>query len=219
VLADVPAVLVAVALWLTGTWQQIWRRVGSRRTLAGTTLTVLLVVVNLYGIHPPGIVPKPREEACVYDVSATEGAPFPLVTGGSTAQQVQPNADRINSVSIIAGIDPKTAHADHPHPIKLRVRSKEGRINLTIRRDDIVNNAFSRFELPRPVHVRPKQTLFIRVFNESDEPVSVYIKQPGPTDLAEGIPPGAFVTGYVGNERGYEKTGYALSGCLTRPRQ
>jgi hypothetical protein len=217
-LVDTLAVYAAAALCVTGAGRRIWRRAGHRRAVAGTVLAgLLLAAINYYGVRPPGLVPGPQDEACVYDVAATEGVPIPLVQGGSVTQQIRPGADRINSVSVIAGIDAQTAHPERPHPIKLQVRTKDGRINVSLSRDDIVDNAFSRFEFREPLRVRAQEILFLQVFNESGEPVSVYVKLPGPADMAGGVAGDAFVRGHAGNERGYEKTGYVLSGCVTRP--
>jgi hypothetical protein len=218
VLADVSTILLAVALWLTGTWTRIYRRAGLRRTLVGTSLAVLLVgAVNLYGIRPPGLTTTRQQEACVYNVSANAGVPIPLEDGGSATQRLQLNTNRINSVSIIAGIDPHTAHQDRPHPMRMHIRTRDGSIDLTLRRDDIVNNAFSRFEFPEPVEIEPHQALTARAVNESDDPVSIYVKQPDPTDTADGASSDVYIQGHVDNEAGYEKPGYVLSGCVTRP--
>lgn len=216
VLVDCLAVITLIWLAASRRIPRIWRSAGPLRTLAGATLAIVLLgTVTYYGVRPPVFTPA-SAESCLYDVTADGGVPIPLQPGGSVAQELRPGTDRINSVSVIAGIDRNTADPQRPHAMKLLVRTKNGRINVSLSRDDIADNAFSRFEFPEPLRVRPREPLLIQAFNESNEQVSIYVKQPGPTDMADTVAD-AFVQGHVGNPRGYRKTGYVLSGCLTRP--
>jgi hypothetical protein len=80
-----------------------------------------------------------------------------------------------------------------------------------------VDNAFSRFEFAEPLQVDPRETLFIQVFNDGNETVSVYVKRPGPTDAADGATADVYISGHLGNEAAYRKAGYVFSGCVTRP--
>jgi hypothetical protein len=217
-LVDTAAVLVISAVLLTGAGRNIWRQAGPRRTLAGVALTVVLVAgVNYLGFRPPGVVPAPTAETCTYDVAATDGIAIPLRPGGSITQRLRPLANRINSVSIVAGLDERTAQTARPHPLRLVVRTPDQRINQPLQRPNLVNNGFSRFEFPQPLKVRPRQSLVIEAFNDSDQTVSFYVKKPDPSDNADGAMGWAFIQGHVDNESGYEKTGYVLSGCVTRP--
>ena len=51
-------------------------------------------------------------------------------------------------------------------------------MNTRRERDDIVDNAFSRLGLAEPLTADPRDTLFIQVFNDGNEIVSVYVKRP-----------------------------------------
>ena len=219
VLVDTVTVFTAAALLLTGAARDVWLRAGPIRVTAGTTVVVLLVAgVNYLGFRPPGVVHPVQEETCTYNVKSTDGVPIPLGRGGGIVQHLRPLSDEINSISVIAGLDDETANVETKHPLRLDVRVKGGDgLNRSLRRPDIVNNAFSRFEFPKPAKVRPRDVLVVEVVNESDEPVSIYVKQIDPGDSAGGAVGSVFVRGHVGNERGYEKAGHVLSGCVTRP--
>lgn len=157
-----------------------------RRVVSGVMLGLLLVAgVNYIGLRPPGVLPAPKDETCIYDVHSKNGVPIPLKKGRSLTQQLRPLADKINSISPIIGRDETTARTDRPHPIKLVVRTKN-RTLVAAKRSDIVNNTFSRFEFREPIKVKEKEVLVITVINESEDPLGFYVKQPDLTDLAAG---------------------------------
>jgi hypothetical protein len=51
-------------------------------------------------------------------------------------------------------------------------------VNTRREGDDIVDNAFSRLGLAEPLTADPRDTLFVQVFNDANEIVRVYVKQP-----------------------------------------
>lgn len=102
--------------------------------------------------------------------------------------------------------------------MKLIIRTEDNNYNRALYRDDLgANNGFTRFDLERPVELGKGQVLILEVFNESDEPIGVYVKRPGATEIAPGASPGVIITGQVARQAQHEMRGYSLSGCVTRP--
>ena len=218
ILADVVTLLTAAGLLITGRVAHSWREGGRRRLVAGTVVVATsIAIINYFGLRPPNLARVSTGESCVYDVTAIDGRPVPLGPGGSITQQFQAGAEEINSISVIIGFDGRTADPEKAHPVRLQFRSADGRINVTMDRPDIVDNAFSRFDLPRPVKVGTHENLFIRIVNASDEPIGVYTKRPGQNDIVKAPGAGVTIIGQVNATAEYEQAGYVLSGCVTRP--
>jgi hypothetical protein len=216
VLLDVLVVLLAGALWARRS--AVLRTSRPRVVLSAVAVLALVGLANVYGFAPPKLVHVPGSESCVYSVLSTDGTAIPIGPGGSATQEFQPRSDELNSVSVIIGIDEHTATLNRPHPISLRIWSEDLQFNRTLRRPDIVNNAFSRFDLSEPVRLRkPNGQLHMQVVNDSSEPIGVYVKQPGATEIANGIGDGVVIRGQVDSTAEHRVKGFALSGCVTRP--
>jgi len=183
------SVLTALALMITATWMAFRPPEGRGDSVA-------------------------QEGACVYDVHAKDTT-VPIVTGGSITQDFAASASRINAISVIIGLDSTIANPNHLHPVALRVRSREERVDQTLRADDIVNNGFVRFNFPEPLQIKNQNTSFsMQIINKSPEPVGVNIKIPDKSDTINPPSQGVFIVGHRGQEDGYEKPDYALSGCV-----
>lgn len=216
-LVDTTVVVILIVVVAARPMRDAVLAANRRRVVSGVMLGLLLVAgVNYIGLRPPGVLPAPKDETCIYDVHSKNGVPIPLEKGGSLTQQLRPLADKINSISPIIGLDETTARTDRPHPIKVVVRTKN-RTLVAAKREDIVNNTFSRFEFREPIKVKEKEILVITVTNESEDPLGFYVKQPDLTDLAAGAVGAVFVEGHVDNEAAYQKADHVMSGCITRP--
>jgi hypothetical protein len=187
------------------------------KLIYASSVAFLLIINTLaFGFPPPSPTPG-GGETCVYDVSTGASShSIPIGPGGSVRGQLQLGEMDINSISVIVGLDRSTANPDIRHPIELNV-DIDGDPIPPLQQGDIVDNEFTRFDLPAPIRVGSDELVGIEVINRSSEPIGVYVKQPGPGDRARGFEDGIYVTGHVGREAGYLQPGYALSGCITRP--
>ncbi len=84
------------------------------------------------------------------------------------------------------------------------MRTEDNSFNQPLERTEIVNNAFSQFDLARPVDMPEGQRLILQIFNESDEPIGPYVKKPGMTELAPGVGEGVVVVGQVDRQSEHE---------------
>ncbi|MGI9000527.1 MAG: hypothetical protein ACR2GH_02550 [Pseudonocardia sp.] len=84
------------------------------------------------------------QDTCVYDVPAKDTT-VPIISGGSITQEFVVSASRINAISVNIGLDPTIADPGRPHPVALRVKSHEERVDQILRVGDIINNSFTRF--------------------------------------------------------------------------
>jgi hypothetical protein len=178
---------------------------------------LLLIGANIVGFFPPRVEKQPSTECYAYNVLSQDGVSVPIQKGGGIQQVFKPTVDYINSVSVIIGLDPRLANIHTKHPVKLVFRSTDLKIQETLRREDIVNNSFSRFDFRRPLKVENNQVFEMQIYNESEEPIGIYVKKPGAMELAPGVGRGVVVVGQVDNQAEHEMTGYVLSGAVTCP--
>jgi hypothetical protein len=215
---QVTALLVdalAISILATRVFGREFKRSSRRSVALGTLIGVLIVGINVAAfVRPPTPAAEVLYEACVYDVAAGES--IPIRPGGKMIGTFKTRAaESLNSASVIIGIDASMANPDATHPIDLHLRTEDGDI-LTYERKDIVNNDFSRFELDPPLEADAGEVIQLTIINRSDDPIGIYVKQPGPGDQADGVGDGVVAVGKIDAEAGFTMRGFALSGCVTR---
>lgn len=199
--------------WKTRRQPRLTLKVGKSVSLSTIACLILMATLTWMAFRPPGLHRQPSTEACVYDVHA--GVSVPVIKGGSITQKFYASADRINAISVIIGIDSRIGNPGDRHPITLRVQSDQEHVDQTLAADNIVNNGFTRFNFPEPLLIKNRNALFVmRIVNESPSPIGIYIKIPDQSDTIHSADDGIYVVGHLGQEPGYIKPDFALSGCV-----
>ncbi len=172
----------------------------------------MIAVVSYIGFQPPNVKKVPPTEACRYDVQSQ--TPIPLVPGGSIQQTFQVDADEIRAISVIPGLDARATDITGKYPLRIRFRVPSEDIDAFLGPENAVNNGYTRFNFPKPVHVPERTRLSVQVINESHAIVAIYIKRPDPIDIIDTDSLGVFITGHAEQEKPYTFTGSFLSGCV-----
>jgi hypothetical protein len=207
--------LTLVALVSLGT--SLFRDRGrlDRRVTAGAIVVVLALLATLVAFHPPNLRhPEESGETCVYNVRA--GVSVPIVKNGSIAQEFFADAHSVSSVSVIVGLDSALADPSKKHPVELTMKSATIQLDQRLELGDVVNNAFTRFNLPEPRDIGDSDPpITIEVFNRSEETIGIYVKEPDRSDHINTQMRGALITGHLHQEPTYSFDNHMLSGCVT----
>jgi hypothetical protein len=192
-------------------------RIARSLIVAGSVCTILMILMTLVAFNPPSAA-RQSGEACGYDVGSSmpDAISIPLNPGGSISEEVRVPDGRIVAVSPIVGLDQKIASLSNPHPLKLILRSPDGSVDVRLQIPDIVNNRYSRFNLPHPIDAGNADVFMVKIVNESTDPVGVYVKKPDQSDYTDGPIAGIFVDGQRSQPGPYRRSGFALSGCVAQ---
>jgi hypothetical protein len=216
VLADVLGtgwLILVLYAWMNRREPRVTLKVGPSVSLSAVVCLILMSAITWVAVRPPGVQRQPLAESCVYDVHA--GISVPIIKGGSITQNFYASANRLNAISVIIGIDSRISNPKDDHPVTLRVQSDEEHVDENLTADDIVDNGFTRFNFPEPLQIKNSKALFtMRITNESQSPIGIYIKIPDEADTIRSPGDGIFVIGHLGQKAGYKKPDFALSGCV-----
>ena len=161
----------------------------------------------------PTDAPAPAEAACVYDVKP--GISVPIINEGSITQKFLASAVRIDTISVIIGIDKTIADPRRPHPVDLRVQSDEEHVDQVLSADDINDNKPTWFDFPEPLQIKNRNALIsMRIINKSQDPVGIYIKRPDDADTGHPQGGGVFIVGHFHREKPYLNPDYVLTACV-----
>jgi hypothetical protein len=181
------------------------------------TAAVTAAAVGLAGsltyvaARPPDVPPTLSAEICLYDVAASGGVPIPLVADGTIKGSFSLTDAQLNAISLVIGLDQRTADKETPHPVRLHLTG--GGFDGELPAQDIVDNGLTRFNLPKPLEIKRTEQFTMTIINASSEQVGVYVKVLDKIDAAVGLGDGLVIKGHAGQEATYQDPDHALSGC------
>jgi hypothetical protein len=214
------AVIVArVGVWATRGHEPRRNPRETDRWLAGIAVFAIVVItLDVVAFASDDTDGGTAGSVCMYEVSnaASAGAvSYPIKPGGSVTQTFVPTRETITAIVAIAGLNPADADLGTPHPLTMHLWAKDDSVDETVKLPDLRNNAGTRFDLSRPVHVDTEASYSFSVTNDSGhDDVGFYLKRVGLDETGVDRGSNVHIVGHRDMNPDYYKPGWAVSGCV-----